>query len=285
MTVHHERRPTRTMVEHVTIAFPGLPAGFDGTTVAVISDLHAGMRRGGTSGVKRVVEEVNALQPDIVVLLGDMVHRGRHASRYLPLLAELEAEEGIWAALGNHEHSFMWYSGYLGPSSGPSVDEWRRLYAEAGIQLLVNEAIPVEKRGSRIWLLGVDDAYSGYDHLPAALASVQKNDFCLAITHSPDLIDDPRIAEVDLVLAGHTHGGQVRLPVLGSLFAPCRNPRERAAGLLRSSGTTMYVTRGVGEGMPIRFRSPREMPLITLRRESCMSSRSSKSAPQQDMPV
>ena len=61
---------------------------------------------------------------------------------------------------------------------------------------------------------------------------------------------------------------QVHLPLLGSLFAPCRNPRERAAGFLRSSGTTMYVTRGVGEGMPIRFRSPREMPLITLRREN-----------------
>ena len=134
--------------------------------------------------------------------------------------------------------------------------------------LLVNEAIPLEKGGSRIWLLGVDDAYSGYDELPAVLQGVDKNDFCLAVTHSPDLIDDPRIAEVDLVLAGHTHGGQVHLPILGSLFAPCRNPRERAAGLIRTQGTIMYVTRGVGEGMPIRFRSPREMPLITLRRES-----------------
>jgi len=265
--VRHERQSTRTMVEHVTIAFARLPEGFDGTTVAVISDLHAGMRRGGIPGVKSVVEEANALQPDIIVLLGDMVHKGRHASRYLPLLAELEARDGIWATLGNHEHSFMWYSRHVGSSPRPAVERWRRMYAEAGIELLVDEAIPLEKGGSRMWLVGVDDAYSGYDDLPAALDGVNKNDFCLAITHSPDLVDDPRIGEVDLVLAGHTHGGQVHLPLLGSLFAPCRNPKERAAGLIRTQGTTMYVTRGVGEGMPIRFRSPREMPLITLRRE------------------
>ena len=266
--MHRQRRTTRTMVAHVTIALPRLPAGFDGITVAVLSDLHAGLLRGGTTGVKRVVEEVNALQPDVIVLLGDMVHRAYRASRYLPLLSELEARDGIWATLGNHEHSFMWYSGYLGPSRRPSVEQWRRMYAEAGIELLVNEAIPLEKGGSRLWLVGVDDAYSGCDDLPAALDGVNNNEFCLAITHSPDLIDDPRIAEVDLVLAGHTHGGQICLPLLGPPLAPCRRPRERAAGLIRTRGTIMYVTRGVGEGMPIRFRSPREMPLITLRRGS-----------------
>ena len=255
------------MVEHVTIAFPRLPAGFDGTTVAVISDLHAGMRRGGTPGVKSVVEEANALQPDIIVLLGDMVHKGRHAGRYLPLLSELEARDGIWATLGNHEHSFLWYARYLGASPRLSVDEWRRMYAEAGIELLVNEAIPLEKGGSRLWLVGVDDAYSRCNDLPAALDGVNSNDFCLAITHSPDVVDDARIAEVDLVLAGHTHGGQICLPLLGPPSAPCRRPRERAAGLIRTRGTIMYVTRGVGEGIPIRFRCPREMPLITLRRE------------------
>jgi len=265
--MHRQRRPTRTMVERLTIAFPRLPAGFDGTTVAVLSDLHAGLVRGGSSTVNRVVEEVNALQPDVIVLLGDMVHRAYRASRYLPLLSELEARDGIWATLGNHEHSFMWYSGYLGPSHRPSVEQWRRMYAEAGIELLVNEARTLERGGSRLWLVGVDDTYSRCNDLPAALDGVNKTDFCLAITHSPDLIDDARIGEVDLVLAGHTHGGQICLPRLGPPLAPCRRPRERAAGLIRTQGTIMYVTRGVGEGMPIRFRCPREMPLITLRIE------------------
>jgi predicted MPP superfamily phosphohydrolase len=255
------------VIERMTLAFPNLPAGFDGTTVAVISDLHAGVRRGGASGVRHVVEEANSLQPDIIVLLGDMVHARRRASRHLPLLAGLKASEGIWACLGNHEHGFVWISRYLGPSRGPSVDEWRRMYADLGIELLVNEARPLEKDGSRIWLVGVDDAYSGHDDLPAALGQAESDEFCLAITHHPNLMDDPRIGEVDLILAGHTHGGQVRIPLLGPVHVSCRRPRERAAGLIRAQGTTMYVTRGVGEGLPIRFRCPREMPLITLRRQ------------------
>ncbi len=70
---------------------------------------------------------------------------------------------------------------------------------------------------------------------------------------------------MDVLVAGHTHGGQIRLPWLGPLFAPCRRFRERTAGLIRSDGTTTYVTRGVGERIPIRFGCPRELPLITLR--------------------
>ncbi len=267
MTAHCERLTSLTVVERVTIPMRRLPQDFDGMTVAVIADLHAGARRGGVPGLKRVVEDVNALHPDIIVLLGDMVHRARQASRYLPLLSELKATAGVWATLGNHEHETMWYSRHFRTAPPPSLDEWRRLYAEIGVELLVNEARPLEKRGSRIWLVGVDDAYSKCDDLPAALQGVDQTDFCLVITHFPDLIDDPRIAEVDLILAGHTHGGQVHLPFFGPLYTACRKPRQRAAGLVEENGTIMYVSRGVGEALPIRFRCPRQIPLISLRRE------------------
>ena len=258
----------RTAVERVTISVSGLPQAYDGTTVAVVADVHARLGAGEASRVKRIVEDVNSLQPDVIVLLGDMIHRTHDASRCLSLLSGLRAGDGVWACLGNHEHGCVWYSRFLGSASGLPTDEWRRIYAEAGIELLVNESKPLQKHGSRIWLVGVDDAYSGCDDLPAALSEVEKDDFCLAITHSPDLIDDPRIAEVGLLLAGHTHGGQVRLPLLGPLYAPCRRARERAGGLIRTNGTTMYVTRGVGEGIPIRLGCPREISLITVRRES-----------------
>ena len=229
--------------------------------------MHAGRVRGGAPAIEQIVRAANGLHPDIIVLLGDMVHSGRQASKYLSLLEELEARQGIWACLGNHEHGFVWYSRYLGPSPVASVDEWRRIYADLGIELLVNEARPVEKSGARIWLVGVDDAYSGNDDLPKALQGVDRNEFCLAITHSPDLVDNPRVDELDLVFAGHTHGGQVCLPLLGPIYAPCRKPRQRASGLICTNRTTMYVSRGVGEAMPIRFRCPRELTLITLRTE------------------
>lgn len=256
------------MVERVTISLPRLPQAFEGTTVAVIADLHAGPRRGGIAAIEEIVHTVNTLQPNLIVLLGDMVHRPSKISAYLPLLSRLRAGDGVFACLGNHEHGFVWYSRWFGPWPGPSVDEWRRLYADIGVELLVNEARPFHKRGARIWLIGVDDSYSGRDDLPSALENVGRGDFGLAITHSPDLIDEPRALDLDLILAAHTHGGQVRLPLLGPLYAPCRRARERAAGLLHAGRTAMYVTRGVGESLPVRLACPREIPLIELRRTS-----------------
>ncbi len=254
------------MVERIEICLPNLPGAFDGTTVAVISDVHAGVRRGGDAGVRSIVEQANATCPDIIVLLGDLVHLCYQHARYMPLFAGLRARDGVWACLGNHEHGSRWFSRHLGERSGPSVDEWRRVYADLGIELLANEARPIERDGSRIWLVGVDDVYTGRDDLSAALQQTQAGEFRLAISHHPDLVDDPEVSEVDLVLAGHTHGGQVLLPVLGPVYVSSRKPRERARGLVRTGGTLMYVTRGVGEGLPIRFACPREMPLITLRR-------------------
>jgi len=258
----------QTVIRHMTIPCPRLPAAFDGATVAVVSDLHAGGTRGTTAAVARVVQAVNSLRPDLIVLPGDLIHEAGRAREYLPLLSQLQAREGVWASLGNHEHGFVWFSKYVGPAVVPPVDEWRRMFADVGVQLLVNEATSLERGGARIWLVGVDDAYSRNDDLAAALATVATADFRLAITHSPDLIDAPRAGELDLILAGHTHGGQVSFPLLGPLWAPCRNFRQRAAGLIRNGRTAMYVSRGVGEGLPIRFRCPPELPFITLRREN-----------------
>jgi len=253
------------MIAHMTLSLSGLPADFDGMTVAVISDVHADVRRGGPAGVRRIVEQVNATRPDLIVLLGDLIHRYRRAPRYLPLLAGLRAPEGVWACLGNHEHACVWYSRHLRQLRGPPVREWRERYAELGIELLFNEATPLERGGSRVWIVGVGDTYSGQADLPAALSAAQTDEFCLAITHHPDLIDDPAVGGLDLLLAGHTHGGQIYLPILGPVHVSCRNPRQRAAGLVRANGTVMYVTRGAGEGVPLRLGCPREIPIITLR--------------------
>ncbi len=255
------------VIERVAISLPRLPAEFNAMTLAVVSDIHAGSGSSSRAAVAEVVEKTNALQADLIVVLGDVIHSAANADPYLPVLSELEANQGVYACLGNHEHGVVWYSRYLGASRAPSADQWRALYAEAGIQLLVNEAKPLSRGQSRIWLVGVDDAYSGNDDLAAALAQARTSDFSLVLTHSPDIVDDPRVREVDLVLAGHTHGGQVRLPGVGPLFAPCRQCRRRAAGLVRANGTTMYVTRGTGEALPLRINCPREISLVTLMRE------------------
>ncbi|MGD9497074.1 MAG: metallophosphoesterase [Armatimonadota bacterium] len=252
------------MITPVDLHLAALPAEFDGLTVAAISDVHAEVRLGGARGVRALVEQVNAARPDLIVLLGDIVHHPRNAHRVLPLLEGLQAREGVWACLGNHEHGFVWFSRYFGRWPGPSVEEWRELYRRIGAELLVNEARPLPRGGARIWLLGVDDAYSGRDDLRAALAQADAAEFCLAATHHPDLVERAQIGAVDLLLAGHTHGGQVHIPVLGPVHVSCHKPRQRAMGLVRANGTLMYVTRGAGEGFPLRVGCPREIPLIRL---------------------
>jgi predicted MPP superfamily phosphohydrolase len=254
------------MIQRMTIPLPRLPAAFDGLTVGVVADLHAGGTSVDTAFVRKVVDLVNGERPDMVVLPGDTVHETRRAPEYLPLLAELKAPMGVWACLGNHEHGFVWISKYIGARPVYSHDEWRAMYAEAGIGLLVNEARPLERDDSRIWIVGVDDAYSRSADLGTALKGVSGDEFRLGVTHSPDLIDDPQAGSLDLIVAGHTHGGQVSLPLIGPLWAPCNKFRQRAAGLVRENGTVMYVTRGIAEGLPIRFGCPREIPIITLRR-------------------
>jgi len=133
------------------------------------------------------------------------------------------------------------------------------------VDLLINEARPLGDRQSRIWIIGVDDAYSRNDSLDTALVRVPEREFKLVITHSPDLVDHPAIGEVSLVLAGHTHGGQVRIPGIGAIYTSARRPRERASGLIEIGSTLLYISRGAGEGIPLRVNCPRELTLLTLR--------------------
>lgn len=253
------------MISRLHITMPRLPAAFDGLTVAVVSDVHAGRRIGGARGVAEIVRQVNEESPDLVLLLGDMIHRCKGARRQLAALAGLRGRYGVFATLGNHEHGFVWLSRHVRITHGPPVEEWRTAYRDLGYELLVNEARALTRGEARIWLVGVDDAYSGNDDLAAALRGVPADEFRLVMTHHPDLIDDPAARSVDLILAGHTHGGQVHIPVIGPVHVSCREPHERAAGLVRAHGTLMYVTRGAGEGLPLRIGCPREIPVITLR--------------------
>jgi len=253
------------IIEKLSLVFPRLPRCFDGLTVVVIADVHAGHGHSTRAYVERVVAAVNSLHPDVIVLLGDLVHRVRSLPDFLPLLERLRAREGVWACLGNHEHEFMWYSPWLPKQPTYGVEEWRQWYRSIGAHLLVNEAMPLTRSQARLWLVGVDDAYTGRHDLTAALAPTQPGEFCLVLSHSPDLLDDPRVNQVDLILAGHTHGGQVWIPGVGPFAAPCRKPAQRAAGLVRHNGTTMYVSRGAGEGLPVRLGCPREVTFLTLK--------------------
>lgn len=251
-------------IEQIRIVSPSLGFVPQDFTICAVADLHAGVRVGGDRAVEGLVDDILSLRPDMICLLGDMVHRAHDASRYLPMLQRLEAPKGVYAVLGNHEHGVLWYSPLLGKPSSKGVNEWREIYSDIGVEVLVNEARRIQLRHTHFWLLGVDDYYSGHDDLQAALSQVEGEEFRLVITHHPDLIDDSYAGDIDCILAGHTHGSQVNLPLIGPLYTSTRKPRARASGLMGENGTLMYVTRGVGEGIPLRLWCPREITLVRL---------------------
>jgi predicted MPP superfamily phosphohydrolase len=236
------------------LAIPHLPPTLAGLRIAHLSDLHAGPCTPWWL-VERAVALAQAEAPDLVFLTGDYVSLPWHQARR-PLektLAGLRARLGVFAVLGNHDWVFKRHR--------PVVEALRG----AGATVLANEARAVQVGSAELWIAGVDDPVTARDNLPQALDSVPREAPVLLLAHTPDIIVAAADAAVAAVFAGHTHGGQVNLPLLGPPVVPSKYGRRFAAGRFRVGNTVMYVTRGVGMVPPlIRFRCPPEVALLTL---------------------
>ncbi len=234
------------------------PKELDGLKVALISDIHAGSPYVGKSRIKLLVDRVNAAKPDVIVLLGDYVIQTVVGGRFMPpenlavLLKELKAPLGVYAVLGNHD----WWL------NGPRV---RDAFAGQGIRVLENENVRLAARGITFSLLGLADHIERHPDPVAPLAGLPAAEPVIALIHEPDFFPDipERIA---LTLAGHTHGGQVRLPLIGSPIVPSRFGQRYARGLIKEGERLLYVTSGVGTSIiPLRFGVRPEYVVLTLR--------------------
>ncbi len=245
---------TPVEVTDVTLEFERLPRGFDGFRLAVVADLHMGhfVRAAFARRVLRLVAE---RKPEMLLLCGDLVDRARHFARLLArMLAELCGDIPSYAILGNHDY----YSG---------ARSLRRIISAAGVDILVNAHRLIRRPGGEraIALIGLDDLERGWPDAHAAAAGVPEGTFTILAAHDPTMADQLAPADrPDLMLAGHTHGGQVR--ILGIPIAKGSHNWHYVAGLTRRPGFPMYVSRGLGAtGVPIRFCSPPELPIVTLR--------------------
>jgi predicted MPP superfamily phosphohydrolase len=261
--------PRRLRLVRRTVHLPDLPPELDGLRLAHLADLHvkSARRRFPQEMARRAVALAVSLEADLVCVTGDLGQASRHVGVAAPLLTPL-TDRPAFAVMGNHDHDKMMESEFTGP---PEVRlgaaEWRRTVEGAGLRTLVNENATIELRGRRLALIGVGDPSCGWDDLGRALGhDAAPADFRLVLVHSPDLLDDPRTDQADLVLCGHTHGGQIRLPGIGTPWAPVWRDRRRSDGLFAVGETVCHVTRGVSAGIPARFLCRPEVCELTLRR-------------------
>jgi hypothetical protein len=241
-------------VSRPTIVLPRLPAGWDGARIALLSDLHHG-RLIDLNHIRAAVTAANASRPDLVILLGDYVTRGEGImGEFGQVLGELRAPLGVLAVCGNHDH---W----------TSLTGIRAMLADNGIDVLHNEHRILTRDGDALCFAGVDDFTAGVPDLATAVAEAPPESPRILLSHNPDYADwMPDDIRVDLMLCGHTHGGQVRIPLLGAPVLPLLN-RRYAAGLIETDRTRLYVSRGIGMvGIPVRLNCRPELPIVTLRR-------------------
>jgi predicted MPP superfamily phosphohydrolase len=242
------------------IAITNLPAPFHGYRIVQLSDIHLDEYT-EPFFLERLVHQVNALAPDLVLLTGDFITHGSltfiaggHAVRRCAEILTTLTAPLRYAILGNHDVAF----------NGPLVIE---ALTSHGTPVLVNQYLPIERNGARLWLCGVDDPGTSHPDLDLTLPTNPDGPVIL-MAHEPDFADHviahPRGPLVDLMLAGHSHGGQIRLPFLGPLILPPMGEKY-PEGHYRFNRMQLYVNRGIGTvGLPFRLNCPPEITVVTL---------------------
>lgn len=252
------------------VHIPGLPAAFDGLTIAQLSDIHLDEFT-EPFFLRNAVDHINRLNPDLVFLTGDFITHPLGSSRFgtrrfaigaawqcANILLGLKCRS-IYACLGNHDVDV----------SAPAVTQ---ALTDNGIKVLRNSYLPVERGNARVWLAGLDDPVSGRPQpdlaIPVPIRHVPREPVIL-LCHAPDyartLMSQPAGLAVSLMFSGHTHGGQIRLPLVGPLVLPLGG-KLFPEGAFRLGRMQLYVNRGLGTvGVPFRFDCPPELTLHTLR--------------------
>ncbi len=247
------RNALSPVVREVSLDFENLPTAFEGFRILQISDLHID----GVDGIaEALVPVLGDLRADLCVLTGDYRFEDHGACeavypRMRTILPSIDTPEGIYGILGNHDSA-----------------EIAHALEEMGVRMLVNDSVEITRGAQSLAVIGVDDPFDyGCDDLPGALSSVEAGAFKVLLAHVPELYEEAAASGIDLYLSGHTHGGQIRFPLIGSIRNNARCPRAYAYGPWQHGAMRGYTSGGVGcSSLPVRFNCPPEVVLIELRR-------------------
>lgn len=251
--------PNRLVVRHETIQIDQWPRELSGLRIAVLADIHAGGAFIDERKLRLIVERTNQLQPEMIVICGDYIS-GDGRRRALPMqpdvsagiLKDLQAPLGVYSVLGNHD---WWYDGR----------KVRAALEQNGLKVLDDEVLKLEARGTSFWLVGLADLWTRPQRIVETMDQVPENVTIIAMTHNPDIF--PRLPQrVQLLLAGHTHGGQVSFPFVGSVVHPSDYGQRYARGHVVENGHHLFVTSGIGTSIiSVRFGVPPEIVLLTVK--------------------
>ncbi len=242
----------RTVVDinHYKIRIPNLPEAFNGFRIAHLTDIHYG-NISSQKFLENIISTTHKLKPDAIVCTGDYADMEiAEIDEVWPLLSQLEAPNGVYSVLGNHDHY---------------ADTNRSLYwLERSGQGVRHISKPIENKGQRIWIGGAGDFYRDKDGVDKAFENVSPDEFKILLAHNPDTIDLNFNTKIDVAFSGHTHGGQVRIPGVGSPVLPVRNKRYDC-GLIETESSKLFISKGIGWGiLPVRFNCSPEIAVVEL---------------------
>ncbi|MGV8123377.1 MAG: metallophosphoesterase [Candidatus Xenobiia bacterium LiM19] len=248
----HCVEPFHPQVSRTTLRWRNLPAELRGMTFVHLTDIHHS-KVVSCAYIRKCVDTANELRPDFVFLTGDYVtHLPQYIKPCIEELSRLKAASGVFAVPGNHDY---W----------TDIDLLSKCMHDAGITLLINQHVTVNMRGVDIAVVGLDDLWAGMPGIRKALAGIPPTTRKVLLMHNPDLFEELTQEKIEIILAGHTHGGQVCLPFLGSLVTPSRFGSRYSRGLFTIDETQMYVNRGIGMVVPaVRFLCPPEIAHFTV---------------------
>lgn len=250
--------PAELKINDVAISVSHWNKELNGFKIAAISDIHGGSNDATEERLRYLTDQVNAQNPDIIVLLGDFVSQtqGRNSPLKMPVetVAEnikgMRAKYGVYAVIGNHD---WWYD----------ENKVRVALENAGVKVLENDTFSFPVNNQTVTILGIEDFWKQRAvPIPDALAKINPPENIIAITHNPDSFDQTPDS-IAILFAGHTHGGQVLIPFYGAPFVVAK--REYLKGSVVKDGRNLFVTSGFGTtGPPFRFLVPPEISVVTL---------------------
>jgi predicted MPP superfamily phosphohydrolase len=252
--------PNRPRLVRQDFFLPRWPERMNGFTIAFLSDFHYDPYF-SSHPLHAAIAMVNGLRPDLIVLGGDFVsvpavgddRKGALAAEpCAALLRQMTAPHGLWAVLGNHDE-------------GTDHRHVTRALQAENIQVLANQSQAMERDGARFWLSGVNDVLSRTADLSKTLRRIPAGEAVILLAHEPDFADEASKFPIDLQLSGHSHGGQIRIPLLPPLYLP-EMGRKYILGTYHVGPITLYTSAGLGTvDVPMRLNCPPEITLLTLR--------------------